>query len=35
MAMSVAEAEEMIEAGEGTGRNSMIAHMWRFDREVL
>jgi predicted dehydrogenase len=35
MAMSVAEAEEMIEAGERTGRRLMIAHMWRFDREIL
>jgi len=35
MAMTVAEAEQMIEAGERTGRKLMIGHMWRFDREIL
>ncbi|MFC2023825.1 Gfo/Idh/MocA family protein [Chloroflexota bacterium] len=35
MAMSVAEAEEMIEASRRSGSKLMIAHMWRFDREVL
>lgn len=35
MATTVAEAEQMIEAAQRTGRKLMIAHMWRFDREVL
>jgi predicted dehydrogenase len=35
MATSVADAEEMVEASRRTGRKLMIAHMWRFDREVL
>ena len=34
MAMSVAEAERMVEAQRRTGRKLMIAHMWRFDREI-
>lgn len=35
MAMSVAEGEQMFEAAQPTGRRLMIAHMWRFDREIL
>jgi predicted dehydrogenase len=35
MAMSVAEGEQMIQAARRTGRRLMIAHMWRFDREIL
>jgi predicted dehydrogenase len=35
MAMSVAEAESMVEASQRMGRKLMIAHMWRFDREIL
>jgi predicted dehydrogenase len=35
MAMTVAEAEEMVKAARRTGRKLMIAHMWRFDREIL
>jgi len=35
MAMRVAEAEQMVEAAQRTGRRLMIAHMWRFDREIL
>jgi len=35
MATSVVEAEAMIEASRRTGRKLMIAHMWRFDREIL
>lgn len=35
MAMSVAEGEQMIEAARRSGRKLMIAHMWRFDREIL
>ena len=34
MAMTVAEAREMIEASDASTRKLMIAHMWRFDREV-
>lgn len=34
MAMSVAEAEQMLDAARRTGRKLMIAHMWRFDREI-
>ena len=33
MAMTVAEAERMVEASQRTGRKLMIAHMWRFDHE--
>ncbi len=35
MALSVAEGEEMLAASRRTGRKLMIAHMWRFDREIL
>ena len=35
MAMTVAEGEQMIAAAQRTGRQLMIAHMWRFDREIL
>jgi predicted dehydrogenase len=35
MALSVAEGEKMIEAAQRSGRKLMIAHMWRFDREIL
>jgi predicted dehydrogenase len=35
MATTVAEAEKMVEAAQRTGRKLMIAHMWRFDREIL
>ncbi len=35
MAMTVAEGEQMIEASRRAGRKLMIAHMWRFDREIL
>jgi predicted dehydrogenase len=35
MAMTVAEGERMIEAAQRAGRKLMIAHMWRFDREIL
>jgi predicted dehydrogenase len=35
MAMTVAEGEQMIEAAQRAGRGLMIAHMWRFDREIL
>lgn len=35
MAMTVAEGKQMIEAAQRTGRRLMIAHMWRFDREIL
>ena len=35
MALSVAEGEGMVEAAHRTGRRLMIAHMWRFDREIL
>jgi predicted dehydrogenase len=35
MATTVAEAEQMLEAAQRTGRKLMIAHMWRFDREIL
>ncbi len=34
MAMSVAEAQQMLDAARRTGRKLMIAHMWRFDREI-
>jgi len=34
MAITVAECEQMIEARERSGRKLMIAHMWRFDREI-
>jgi predicted dehydrogenase len=34
MAPSVAEAEQMLDAARRTGRKLMIAHMWRFDREI-
>lgn len=35
MAVTVAEAEQMIEAAKRARRSLMIAHMWRFDREIL
>jgi predicted dehydrogenase len=35
MAMSVAEGQHMTEAAQRAGRKLMIAHMWRFDREIL
>jgi predicted dehydrogenase len=35
MAMSVAEGEHMTEAAQRAGGKLMIAHMWRFDREIL
>ncbi len=35
MALSVAEAEAMVAASQRTGRKLMIAHMWRFDPEIL
>ncbi len=35
MATTVVEAERMLEASQRTGRKLMIAHMWRFDREIL
>jgi predicted dehydrogenase len=35
MAMTVAEGEQMIEAAQRGGRRLMIAHMWRFDQEIL
>ena len=34
MAMSVEQAETMVDASRRTGRKLMIAHMWRFDREI-
>jgi predicted dehydrogenase len=35
MAMTVGEGEQMIEAARQADRKLMIAHMWRFDREIL
>lgn len=35
MAMSVSEAQSMVEASNRTGQKLMIAHMWRFDQEIL
>lgn len=35
MAMTIAEAERMVEASQRTGCKLMIAHMWRFDHEIL
>jgi predicted dehydrogenase len=35
MALNVAEAEVMVNASQRTGRKLMIAHMWRFDPEIL
>jgi predicted dehydrogenase len=35
MALNVAEAEAMVNASQRTGRKLMIAHMWRFDPEIL
>jgi len=35
MAMSVAEGEQMIEASKRANRKLMIAHNWRFERELL
>jgi predicted dehydrogenase len=35
MAMTVAEGKKMIEAARRADRRLMIAHMWRFDREIL
>lgn len=34
MALTVAEAQGMIDAADASGRKLMIAHMWRFDREI-
>lgn len=34
MAMSVREAEKMIEASEKSGAKLMVAHCWRFDEDV-
>lgn len=34
MAMSVAEAEKMMEASAKSGAKLMVAHCWRFDRDV-
>lgn len=34
MAMSVAEAEKMLEASAKSGAKLMVAHCWRFDRDV-
>ena len=34
MAMTVAEAQAMIDAANASGRKLMIGHMWRFDREI-
>ena len=34
MATSVAEGEQMIAAAQRSGKTLMIAHMWRFDREI-
>jgi predicted dehydrogenase len=34
MATSVAEGEAMIAAAQRTGKTLMIAHMWRYDREI-
>ena len=35
MAMSVSEGEQMIKAANQAGCKLMIAHMWRFDREII
>jgi predicted dehydrogenase len=35
MSLNVAEAEAMVDASQRTGRKLMIAHMWRFDPEIL
>jgi predicted dehydrogenase len=35
MAMTVDEGEQMIAVARRTGRKLMIAHMWRFDREIV
>ena len=35
MALSVNECEEMIDTAKKTGYKLMIAHMWRFDREII
>jgi predicted dehydrogenase len=35
MAMDAAEAEEMLEADQRSGALLMVAHCWRFDRQVL
>ncbi len=35
MAMNAAEAREMVKASERSGALLMVAHCWRFDREVL
>ena len=34
MAMTVAEAQAMVDAADASGRQLMIAYMWRFDREI-
>jgi predicted dehydrogenase len=34
MATSVAEGERMIAAAQRSGKTLMIAHMWRYDREI-
>ena len=35
MALSVKECEDMIDTAKKTGYKLMIAHMWRFDREII
>ena len=35
MALSVKECEAMIDTAKKTGYKLMIAHMWRFDREII
>ena len=35
MALSVKECEDMIDTAKKTGYILMIAHMWRFDREII
>jgi predicted dehydrogenase len=35
MALNVAEGEQMVAAAKRSGRKLMIAHMWRFDREII
>lgn len=34
MAMNLKEAGQMREAARNSGRHMMVAHMWRFDREI-
>ncbi len=35
MAMNVSEAEQMMKAGQKSDARLMVAHCWRFDRDVL